>query len=376
MENLSAEKRFLLQLPDAELRRLLALAVKHGGSLSSGSRKKFELSDGVKARLKRISASRGTSKLDRDDALWADYVGRISKLEFSKHGVLDDGKEKSVYRAMRAACEKRHLPEDFSLEMSSSLLEYMKTGHTKPILIYGPAGCGKTEAAIILAELLHKRYYLTSATACDHRHGILGEGSAYKSPDIGELWRGILQTETLNPVIIVDEIDKITKSVEHLSIEDEFLSILNDEQMMFTDNFLGFPATLRTSLLIFTCNDIEAVSEPLRDRCSLYAFKAVPLERMQHIISDYALEKIQKDYADTLTLRSEALQSGVCALYQRGVHSIRQHKALVDNSFKRAYGIYLSSERTNVPVVEGIYMEQVNRLCRAGRIARTAGFTA
>lgn len=255
------------------------------------------------------------------------------------------------------------------------ILEYWKTRRVKPILIHGPAGCGKTMAAITLTKIAGMKYYLTSATACDHRHGVLGEGGAYKSADIGELWRGILQTLTLNPAFIFDEIDKISRSSEHLSIESEFLSILNDENRLFTDNYLGFPASLSRSIIIFTCNEIQAVSEPLKDRCAIYAFKEVPLERMLCIIEEYAADLIRTVYSGTLVLNPNALRNGVQKLYQSGIHSIRQHKNLVENSFKQAYGRYLTTNRESISVDEDIYMDQAERLYSSGLVSRVMGFS-
>ena len=371
MENLSAEKRFILSLSDEQLRRLLALAAKNGRRGTPAAGEGFRFPPEVAERLKSI---RGKRHLDRDDRLWAGYVEKLSRLRYSALPGADGQSDREFYRRMLDECEKRRMPSDFALELASSLLEYRSSGHTRPILLYGPPGCGKTRAGLFLAELLGRAEYLTSVPACEHRHGMLGEGSAYRSPDIGELWRGIFQAGTLNPVFILDEMDKTVEAPEHLSVADELLPILSDESMSFTDNFLDFPGSLYGSLLVFTCNDLDAVSEPLRDRCTLFAFHEVELERMEYIAADYAAKRLRACYRDSLIFKPEALRLGVRRLYNGGVRSIRQHQNLVDLTFKRAYGIYLSGEAGNVPVTEELYYETVERLRETARIARTAGF--
>lgn len=375
MEALSAEKRALLSLSDAEIRTLLKRAAQNSENFFPVGGEKFTFSDDVKAKLKRIEDLRKSGRNSTDEENWANYVTRIRKLSYYHPEVLNHTNEKLAFRKIINACEKHHLPNDFALEMGPAILEYWKTGRIKPILIHGPAGCGKTMAAIILTKIAGIRYYLTSATACDHRHGVLGEGGSYKSADIGELWRGILQTLTLNPAFIFDEIDKISRSSEHLSIESEFLSILNDDSRQFTDNYLGFPASLSHSIIIFTCNDIQTVSEPLKDRCVIYAFNEVPLERMLLIIEEYAENLIRTSYAGALVLNPNALRKGVEKLYQKGIHSVRQHKNLIENSFKQAYGRYLTTDKGSISVDDTIYMEQAERLYSSGLISRAVGFS-
>lgn len=375
MEALSAEKRALLSLTDAEIRTLLKLAAQSSGVSIPEGDGKIALPDDVKTTLRRIEKLRDSGRNSPDEENWANYVTRIRKLSYYRPETLKQMDEKRAFREIIASCREHHLPDDFALEMGPTILEYWKTGRIKPILIHGPAGCGKTLAAIILTKIAGIRYYLTSATACDHRHGVLGEGGAYKFADIGELWRGILQTLILNPAFIFDEIDKISHSSEHLSIESEFLSILNDENRQFTDNYLGFPASLSRSIIIFTCNDIQNVSEPLKDRCMIYAFKEVPLERMLLIIEEYAADLIQASYASALVLNSNALRRGVEKLYQKGIHSVRQHKNLIENSFKQAYGRYLTTDQGSVSVDETIYMEQAERLYSSGLVSRAVGFS-
>ena len=375
MQTLSAEKRALLSLKDGEIRALFKLAAqKHGVPMTEGNGK-MEIPDNVKDKLRRINSRRESGRSSPDEEQWADYVTRIGKLSYYQPGVLKQLDEKRAFRKIADDCKRYHLPDDFALEIGPTILEYWKTGRMNPIIIHGPAGCGKTMAGIVISKIAGIRYYLTSATACDRRHGILGEGGSYKSADIGELWMGFLHTSILNPLFIVDELDKISHTSEHLSVEAEFLSILNDENRQFTDNYLGFPASLARSPLIFTCNEIQAVSEPLKDRCTIYAFKEVPLERMQLIIEEYAIDLIRTSYSDTLVLNHEALQNGVKTLYQSGIYSVRQHKKLIEGSFRQAYGRYLTTTLDNISVDEDIYMEQAKKLCDSGSIKRGIGFS-
>ena len=107
----------------------------------------------------------------------------------------------------------------------------------------------------------------------------------------------------------------------------------------------------------------------------IYAFKEVPLERMLLIIEEYAADLIQASYASALVLNSNALRRGVEKLYQKGIHSVRQHKNLIENSFKQAYGRYLTTDQGSVSMDETIYMEQAERLYSSGLVSRAVGFS-
>lgn len=361
---------FLHTLSNEELNSLFHLASEKPSQKSEPS-KAFTLPDSAKKKLDSITKVSPFSRSnDPDTTKWADYVKKIQTLNYTFPEHLKDKTEKEIYHNLLATCRERHLPEDFALEISSSVLEYITTGYTKPIMLHGPAGCGKTMAGIILSEVLKTKCFITSVTAADHRHSMLGEGSSYKSADIGEFWRGILETETLNPVFIIDEIDKTVKNPEHTQIQDELLTILNDETLTVTDNFMNFPLSLRNSLIIFTCNDIEKVSEPLRDRCMVYTFTDAEPDRLYAIVEEYARKKAEA--AEGVTFSPDALSKGVTHLYNRGVRSIRQHKALVDNAFKHAKREYLSSDCDCVTADEEIFLCQAEKLTTSKK--RTAGF--
>lgn len=382
MDTISPEKKFLLTLSDQKIRQLLAYMMAQQGSASTSAPvpasqgEKFQLPESAATKLTRLKEQRKSGRrLDRDDSTWLEYVQEIETLRCDTvNPALQNCNDRACYTFLMEQCQARHLPVVFTEEIVSSVMEYLQTGYTRPIILHGTPGCGKTKAATLLAEIIGKQYFLTSATTADMGHGMLGEGSSFKSADCGELWRGILQAKCLNPVLIIDEIDKITRTDSRMNLQDEWLTILNDQTLTFRDNFLGFPHSLQGSLIIFTCNDLHALSEPFRDRCVVYTFADVEVERLTSIIEEYAVEKWEKTYKNSLVFSQSALENGIRALYRLDIHSIRKHKALVDDAFKAAQRIFFTTSCASVEVSEDIYRQQIDRLVESRTARRSIGF--
>ena len=375
---LSKERRYIASLSDEQLKLLIDTARRlHGKQLD------VEKSDGAcvvpesaeeKLKKLKMQSLRPGAQQDESSKLWIEYVEKLKTLGVTRTRFADSRDERLVYKTLLEECRREHLPESFASEMVSSIIEYTKTGTMKPVLLQGPAGSGKTTGAVILARIMGLSHVLISATRAEHGHGLYGEGSSYKSPDVGELIRGVLECESLSPVFIIDEVEKVPEGTSRASLDDQLLTVLSDSEREVFDNFLGFSVPLRSAPIIMTCNDLDKLSEPFKDRCVIYNFTDVELERMLPIISEYAKKRVDGVYKSSLILDTDVLESYVCKLYTSGVRSVRRHQQLVDTALKGAYRKYLESDADRVCVCAEHYESQMADMKNQYLKSRQIGF--
>ena len=160
-------------------------------------------------------------------------------------------------------------------EVKDRIVEYIavkirnKTLKSPIICLVGPPGVGKTSLAKTIAVALNKEFYKISVGGLNDSAELIGHRRTYLGSNPGKIIQAIKKCESRNPVILIDEIDKMVRDYKG-DPASALLDILDPEQnYMFVDNYIEEPFDLSQVLFILTANTIDSIPAPLKDRLEI-----------------------------------------------------------------------------------------------------------
>lgn len=233
------------------------------------------------------------------------YIDTLLSLPYNQSSTEETSKDK-----IRKELDKTHYGLE---EIKTRIIEYAVLKKNNPdlenpiICLVGAPGIGKTSIARTIATALKRKFTKISLGGLNDSSELIGHRRTYLGSAPGKIISSLIKCETNNPVILLDEVDKLVKDYKG-DPASVLLDILDSKQNKdFTDNYIEEAFDLSKCLFILTANDAKEIPSILRDRLELIYLPSYTIYDKKDIASMYLLNTICSKYNTKLEINEDVI---------------------------------------------------------------------
>ena len=281
--------------------------------------KKLKADKEVKEKLeKEIKRFRNLPGGSQEASVAQNYIETLLEMPWNKGSreVIDLKKAETILNEDHYGLEK----------VKERILEYLAVrklngkGESPILCLVGPPGTGKTSIAKSVARALNRKYVRISLGGIRDEAEIRGHRKTYVGAMPGRIAAGIRQAGVKNPLMLLDELDKVSSDYTRGDTASALLEVLDGGQnSKFRDHYLEVPLNLSEVLFIATANTAQTIPGPLLDRMEIIEINSYTENEKFHIGKEHLLKKQLDKHgltADQLVLEDDALR-GIIRHYTR-----------------------------------------------------------
>lgn len=314
--------------------------------------KKLKAPGEVKEKLKKeISRFKSSLGSPAENGVIRTYIETLLEMPWDK--AAEDNNDLEYARKV--------LDEDhYGLEqVKERILEFLavrtltKKGDSPILCLAGPPGTGKTSIARSLAKAMKKPYVRISLGGVRDEAEIRGHRKTYVGAMPGRIANGIRTAGVKNPVMLLDEIDKVSSDYKGDTFS-ALLEVLDSEQnVKFRDHYLEVPLDLSEVMFITTANTLQTIPRPLLDRMEVIEISSYTENEKLHIAAEHLIPKQIERHgltADQIAFSRQAVWK-MARNYTKEA-GVRQLEREIGNVCRKAAKEILTTERKKVSVTD------------------------
>ena len=246
-------------------------------------------------------------------------------------------------------------------DVKDRILEFIAVGKLlgkvdgKIICFVGPPGVGKTSIGKSIARALNRQFFRFSVGGMSDVAEIKGHRRTYIGALPGRIIQALKKCQSQNPLILIDEIDKIGHGGMHGDPSSALLEVLDPEQNnSFLDNYLDIPIDLSKVLFVCTANTLDTIPRPLLDRMEVIELTGYVADEKVQIAERYLVPQAKKT-AGLENAKVDLTEGAAIALMKHYCREsgVRNLKKQIEKIYRKAaLNILKQLDATSDPVVE------------------------